>query len=97
MSKISEQIKNKSCRSSVNRKHEHEKVRKCECEHEKNKKQKQNEKHKHEHKERNSSIDIDDDDRKSENHQSFLFTQLTLLMYSANSQHTVVLKLCAVL
>ena len=97
MNKINEQMKNKNCRNSVNKKHECEKVKKCECEHEKNKEWEQNERCECEHRERNSSIDIDDDDKKSENYQSFLFMQLILLMYSANSQHTTVSEFCAVL
>ena len=97
MSKISKQTKNRSHKSNVNKEHEHEKIKKCEHEHEKNKEQKQDEKHEYEHKEKNSSINIDDDDKKSKNCWFSLSTQLMLLMYSANSQYTVILRLYAVL
>ena len=68
MNEISKQTKNKSCKSSVNKKHKHEKVREYKCEHEKNKEQEQNEKCKHEHKKRNFNVDINNDDKKSENY-----------------------------
>ena len=96
MSEINEQMKNKSCRNNVNKKCEHEKVRKCEHECEKNRKQRQNEKHECEHKERDSSVNINDNDKKSKSCQSSLFTQLTLLVYSVNSQHTAVSEFCTV-
>ena len=97
VSKVNEQMKNKNCRSSVNKECECEKVRKHKHECEKNKEQRQDEKCEHEHKERNSSINIDDDDRESESYWFSSFIQLMLSVYSVNSQYTTVLKLCAVL
>ena len=38
MSKISKQMKNKSCRNNINKKCECKKIKKCECKCEKNKK-----------------------------------------------------------
>ena len=90
VSKASEQMEDRSCRSSVNREHGHEKARECEHECEKNREWGQDEKHEHEHRERDSSIDIGDGGRESESCQPSPSTQLTPSVYPANSQHTAV-------
>ena len=84
MSKISEQMKNKSHKNSVNKECKHEKIRKHEHECEKNREQEQNEEYECEHKERNSNININDDDRELKSCQFSSFMQLTSSVYSAN-------------
>ena len=73
------------------------KIKKCECKCEKNRKWEQNERYKHEHKKRNFNVDINNNNKELKNHQFFSFMQLTLSVYSINSQHTTVSEFCIVL